>query len=121
MVKIGTTVNISTEAIHFVLSDLIAKKSQRDGVNFTSAQLAQSINVNRSIVHRLIHPDPDKRVRNPQIETLIKIVEFFRAEGFNIRIDDLLATFKTKAAVDVQAQTIAPFIIEKNRTTVFAR
>ena len=41
-----------------------------------------------SILARLIHPDPKKRVTNPRIETLNKILEFFKSEGFTVSIDD---------------------------------
>jgi transcriptional regulator with XRE-family HTH domain len=95
-------VKISTETIHLVITDLIVKKERRDQKKFTGSQLAKLINVKASIVHRLIHPDPAKRVTNPQIETLIKIVEFFRADGFDISIDTLL--LRKQEAIEVHHQ-----------------
>lgn len=86
------TAEISSDLIHVVLSSLIAEKAKRDKMNFTSGQLASALNVPRSTILRLIHNDPTKRYTNPKIETLIKIVDFFRSDGFDITIDDLLGT-----------------------------
>lgn len=81
--------NIST-SIHIVLKELIEAKSKRDKIKFTSYQLANALSMPRSIISKLTNPDESKRILNPRIETLIKIVDFFREDGFDITIDDLL-------------------------------
>ena len=58
---------------------LIAQKAARDGRNFNVSQLAKAVNIAHSILVKLLHLDPEKRVTNPRIETLIKIVDFFSA------------------------------------------
>lgn len=97
------TENIA-HSIHVKLNNLLQQKSQRDRVNFTGSQLANALDVPRSVIQRLLHPDPHKRVTNPKIETLLKIVDFFRTDGFSITVDDLLGTHSK--AIDVQAQTL---------------
>lgn len=79
-----------SSSIHTVLRDLIESKSRRDNIKFTSYQLANAVSMPRSIITKLTHIDESRRVINPRIETLIKIVEFFRKDGFDITIDDLL-------------------------------
>lgn len=96
--------NNFTTSIHIVLRNLIEEKSKRDQINFTSYQLANALCIPRSIITKLTHPDKSKRVTNPRIETLIKIVEFFKADGFNISIDDLLGI--SKKTIDVQDQKL---------------
>lgn len=97
--------DFSTEdTINFVLSDLIYKKSQRDGVRFTSSKLASALDLPRSSITRLMHPDKKKRITNPAIGTLVKIVEFFKADGINISIEDFVGI--NKKVVDVQEQQI---------------
>lgn len=95
--------NFST-SLHLVLRDLIEEKSNRDQIKFTSSQLATALCMPRSMITKLTHPDESKRVINPRIDTLLKIVDFFRSDGFNITIDDLLGM--TKKTVDVQEQDI---------------
>lgn len=97
-------VEITTNSIYAVLNNLIEQKSKRDNMKFTSAQLAHAIHVKRSIVQRLLHPDIGKRVTNPKIETLIKIVEYFRSQGFDVSIDSFLVT--KRPAINVQEQAI---------------
>lgn len=97
------TENNFLPTIHTVLKDLIEAKSKRDGIKFTSYQLANALAMPRSIITKLTHPDESKRISNPRIETLVKIVDFFREDGFNITIDDLLGINRT---IDVQAQSI---------------
>jgi len=99
--KVKNNFNFS---LHLVLKDLIEEKSNRDQVKFTSSQLATALCMPRSMITKLTHPDESKRVMNPRIDTLLKIVDFFRADGFNITIDDLLGI--TKKSVDVQEQNI---------------
>ena len=88
-------------SIHLVLRDLIEKKSKRDKVKFTSAQLANALCMPRSMITKLTCLDESKRVINPRIDTLLKIVDFFRSDGFNITIDDLLGITK-KSIIDVR-------------------
>ena len=92
--------NYST-SIHIVLKDLIEAKSIRDKTRFTGYQLASALSMPRSIITKLTHSDASKRIINPKIETLIKIVEFFREDGFDITIDDLLSV--NNKPVDVQS------------------
>jgi hypothetical protein len=103
----------STNSIQQILVELLDKKSRRDRVQFTSSKLAQALNVKRSLIQRLIHPDPLKRVTNPRIETLQKIVSFFQAEGFNLSLDDFLK-LKTSTVIDVQNQKIG--VVENSLT-----
>lgn len=95
--------NNFSPAIHIALKDLINKKSKRDNIKFTSYQLASALAMPRSIITKLTHPDESKRISNPRIETLVKIVDFFRNDGFDITIEDLLGF---KRSIDVQTQTI---------------
>lgn len=97
--------NNFSPTIHTVLKNLIEAKSKRDKMKFTSYQLASALSMPRSIITKLTHPDESKRISNPRIETLIKIVEFFREDGFDITIDDLLGI--NNRTVDVQSQAIA--------------
>jgi hypothetical protein len=80
------------------LSKLIASKSLRDNKAFTSSKLATAINANRSLIHRLITGE----VLNPRIETISKIVKFFKEDGFNLRIEDLVGI--DLDAIDVHDQ-----------------
>ena len=95
--------NFST-SIHTVLKDLIEEKSRRDNVKFTSYQLANALSMPRSIITKLTHTDASKRMCNPKIETLIKIVEYFRRDGFDITMDDLLGV--ETHGIDVQSQQV---------------
>lgn len=94
--------NNFTTSIHLVLRELIEEKSKRDQIKFTSAQLANALCMPRSMITKLTHPDESKRVINPRIDTLLKIVEFFRSDGFSITINDLLGI--TTKSIDVQDQ-----------------
>lgn len=98
------TSEISTDTINLVLNELIKKKSKRDGVKFTSSKLANELDLPRSSIFRLIHPDKAKRMTNPTIGTLIKIVDFFKTDGINVSIDDFVGLRKT--VVDVQMQEV---------------
>lgn len=95
-------VNNFRNGIQETLKLLIQQKTLRDHKRFTGSQLAKAINVKRSIIQRLIHPDPSKRVTNPRIETLQKIVDFFVADGFSISLDTFLAADKQSIDVDSQ-------------------
>lgn len=50
-----------------------------------------------SMLVKLTHNDPCKRVNNPRVETLARIVRFFKQDGFEISINDLLTGFKPTA------------------------
>lgn len=97
--------------IHLTLKALLQMKSERDGENFTLYQLAKALNMPHSILSRLVHSQPSKRVNNPRIDTLFKIVEFFKTDGFNITVNDLLMGFK-EDTVNVQAEKIDSFLTE---------
>ncbi|TAK74012.1 MAG: hypothetical protein EPO11_07485 [Gammaproteobacteria bacterium] len=60
----------------------------------------------RSMITKLIHPDESKRVLNPRVDTLLKIVEFFKTDGFNITVDDLLGV--KSSSILIQDQKINP-------------
>lgn len=81
---------MNANKIHLTLRTLMEMKSARDGANFTLYRLAKSLKMPHSVLLRLIHLEPAKRVNNPRIDTLHKIVEFFKLEGFNITVNDLL-------------------------------
>lgn len=102
---------LASYGIHHTLQSLIEEKSKRDRVKFTIYQLAKALDMPHTVLLRIMHPDPSKRVSNPKIDTLAKIVAFFRADGFNITIDDLLAGLKSKA-IDIQEQELEPFNIQ---------
>src|SRR3990167_10301056 len=92
--------------IHLVLRNLFEKKTEKDKKNFTIYQLAKAIDVPHSILVKLMHTDPAKRVLNPRIDTLSKIVDFFKNDGFDIAIDDLISGAKISSSIDVTAQTL---------------
>lgn len=94
----GNSVNIlMTEknnlGIHYSLRKLIELKSLRDGCDFTAYKLAQETNIPHSILTKLIHLDESKRVINPRVDTLRKIIRFFQNDGFNVTIDSLISGF----------------------------
>lgn len=76
--------------LHEAISNLLKLKSERDRIEFTCNKLANAIGVPASVLTRLTHPDPEKRVNDPRINTLLKIVDFFRTDGFNVSLDTLL-------------------------------
>lgn len=77
-------------SIHLTLKRLIEEKSKRDKIKFTACQLAQALGMPRSIITKLTHQNKTKRVMNPRIDTLMKIVDFFKTDGFDITVEDLL-------------------------------
>jgi hypothetical protein len=88
--------------IYFMLRELLDLKSRRDGKIFTPSQLAKSIAMPHSVIIKLLHPDPTKRVNNPRIDTLIKIIEYFKAEGIMVKNDDpRISTLKSIASFNV--------------------
>lgn len=96
------------------LKELMRTKSKRDGITFTTYKLAKLLKIPHSVVVRLIHSDPQKRVTNPRIETLTKIVEFFKADGFNITIDELVAGLNLKKVNHIQAQKAGTLTNDKH-------
>lgn len=82
--------NNFSSSLHTVIRELIEKKSQRDDNPFTASQLAAALGMPRSMITKLTHVDKSKRVTNPRIDTLLKIVDFFKADGFSITIEELL-------------------------------
>jgi hypothetical protein len=90
--------------IHLELRRLIDAKSKRDKVSFTACQLAHALGMPRSMITKLTHPDETKRVTNPRVDTLMKIVDFFRADGFAVSIEDLLG--RETRVVEVREQLV---------------
>ncbi|MBS0351493.1 MAG: helix-turn-helix transcriptional regulator, partial [Proteobacteria bacterium] len=84
------------------LNELIKMKRLRDNKHFSPAGLAKAIDVDRSLIKRLLSGE----VQNPRIDTLIKIVNFFVEDGFNLRVDDIL-NFPNRL-IDVSAQPLHP-------------
>ena len=80
--------------LHLILKELIVRKSQRDRQSVSICQLAKAINMPHSMLVKLMHINPTKRVNNPRIDMLIKVVDFFRQDGFDITIDQLIAGCK---------------------------
>ena len=96
----------SSESIYKTLNDLIELKARRDNTKFTASQLAQCLNLPRSSIQRLIHPDSEKRVTNPTIETLLKIVSFFQKDGFFVTINDFLKPINRPIEIRNQKENI---------------
>lgn len=86
------------------LKKLMDGKAKRDQSPFTICQLAKALEMPHSMLVKLAHPDPQKRVINPRIDTLSRIVSFFKADGFDVTIDDLLDGMQHKT--DIVAQTL---------------
>lgn len=89
VIMLEQAISLSSE-IHHKLKELIDLKSRRDGKEFTITQLAKAIEMPHSMLVKLVHADPNKRVVNPRIDTIKKIVEFFKSDGFSITIDDFI-------------------------------
>lgn len=106
-------VSNDTNKIHAAIKKLIEQKTKRDRSVFTVSQLAKALDMPHSILVRLIHADPKKRVNNPRIDTLTRIVDFFRSDGFDICVDDLLNGFPSRSIVNIQDQRVGSFTIEK--------
>ncbi|KAF5271611.1 hypothetical protein FQR65_LT05232 [Abscondita terminalis] len=91
---------------------LMQIKSTRDGAKFTLYRLAKTLNMPHSVLLRLIHLEPTKRVNNPRIDTLNKIVEFFKLDGFNITVNDLLMGLNDGSELMIQDQPTISFNTE---------
>ncbi len=103
---------MNANKIYLTLRTLMQMKSTRDGVKFTLYRLAKNLNMPHSVLLRLIHLEPTKRVNNPRIDTLNKIVEFFKLDGFNITVNDLLMGFNDESELTIQDQQAVSFNIE---------
>lgn len=103
---------MNANKIHLTLRTLMQMKTARDGVNFTLYRLAKSLNMPHSVLLRLIHLEPTKRVNNPRIDTLYKIVEFFKLDGFNITVNDLLMGISAESEMTIQEQQAFSFNTE---------
>ncbi len=77
--------------LHIKLSELISAKSRRDQKKFSIMQLSKALDMPHSILVKLCHHDPEKRVVNPRIKTLQRIIDYFQKDGFNVTIADLIA------------------------------
>lgn len=100
-----------TISIHTVLRNLIEEKSKRDNKEFTAYQLARALDMPRSLITSLTHSDESKRVVNPRISTLLKIVDFFRADGFDIKIEDLLGLNTNTIDITQEQPAINQYLI----------
>lgn len=100
---------MSTEVTNLptALDQLIRLKGRRDNIKFTPSKLATMIEVDRSLIQRILNGE----VTNPRIETLMKIVNFFSNEGFPITIDQLMNW--NQNIVDVQEQIVNPDFSQK--------
>ncbi len=63
-----------------------------------------------SILVKLVHPDEEKRVHNPRIETIVKIAEYFKGDGFEVAVEDFFSVRKNESMI--AANSISPFIYE---------
>ena len=61
-------------------------KQQRDGKRYSVYQLSKEIDVNRSIIQRILNGE----VVNPRLDTLIKIANFFTKDGLLLSLDELV-------------------------------
>lgn len=98
--------------IYITIKTLMQLKSERDGTTFTLYQLAKAINMPHSVLVRLLHHQPSKRVNNPRIDTLSKIVGFFKTDGFNVTVNDLLIGLCEKSKRNIQTEKINSFLTE---------
>lgn len=89
---------------HITLKELINEKSKRDNVKFTACQLANALNMPSSVIAKLTHPVASKRVTNPRIDTLVKIINFFREDGFQVCLEDIIGN--QPISVDIKDQNI---------------
>lgn len=103
---------MNANKIHLTLRTLMQMKSNRDGTKFTLYRLAKTLNMPHSVLLRLIHLEPTKRVNNPRIDTLNKIVEFFKLDGFNITVNDLLMGLNDESELTIQNQQTISFNTE---------
>ena len=96
--------------IYLALTKLLELKSERDEIKFTPSMLANAIGMPHSMVIKIAHADPSKRVKNPRIDTLARIVDYFQQDGFNVTVNDLITGLKSKN-IDVKSQPLATFSV----------
>lgn len=102
--------------IFITLKQLMERKASRDCIHFTLSQLAKALEMPHSMLVKLMHSDPQKRVVNPRIDTLTRIVSFFREEGFDVTIDDLLLGLERRAKT-IETET-AEIPVDKAEKTI---
>ena len=102
----GSMSDVAVNQLQLSLQQLMTMKSRRDDKKFTIYQFAKELGMPHSMLVKLLHADPEKRVHNPRIETLARIVAFFNRDGFQITIDDLLQGTVSDACVDVASQPV---------------
>lgn len=90
------------------------EKSTKDKIPFTIYQLAKALGMSHSILVKLMHPDISKRIINPRLDTLTKIVDFFRRDGFDITVNDILHGLQDKTIEEIQTQSTHSLIVEKD-------
>ncbi|MCZ6914679.1 MAG: hypothetical protein O7C59_09610 [Rickettsia endosymbiont of Ixodes persulcatus] len=105
-------INMLGNKIHITLKKLMQLKSERDGMTFTLYQLAKAVNMNHSVLVRLLHHRPNKRINNPRIDTLAKIVAFFKTDGFNVTVNDLLIGLSEKSEINIQTEKTDSLLTE---------
>ena len=93
------TTLIYSSDVAAALKKLIELKSIRDNVTFTASKLAKAIDVDRSLIQRILKG----KVQNPRIDTLIKITI---SEDFSLTVDDLTQWQTQVIAVQEQAALI---------------
>ena len=98
--------------IHVTRKTLMQLKSEHDGITFTLYRLAKAVNMPHSVLVRLLHHQPSRRVNNPRIDTLSKIVEFFKIDSFNVTVNDLLMGLSEKSEINIQTEKIDSFLTE---------
>lgn len=99
--------DLNENSLYGAINRLLKLKSERDGIDFNCNKLANAIGVPASVVFRLIHPDSEKRVNDPRVNTLLKIVNFFREDGFNVSFDALLGI--QEHGINIADQAIEAF------------
>lgn len=98
--------------IHTSLRQLINMKAARDNCKFNVYMLAKALDMPHSMLVKLTHADPLKRVVNPRIDTLSKIVRYFQQDGFTITLEEFISGMIPKA-IDVDEQVIKNRILQK--------
>lgn len=99
-----------SDNIYLALTKLIELKAARDNIKFTPTKLANAIGMPHSMVVKIAHEDPTKRVKNPRIDTLVRIIEYFQQQGFDVTIEDVIRGLKDKH-IDVKSQPVGTFSV----------
>ncbi|OGT67603.1 MAG: hypothetical protein A3J38_10150 [Gammaproteobacteria bacterium RIFCSPHIGHO2_12_FULL_45_9] len=109
---------IAAPNLHRTLRALMDQKTQRDHTPFTIYQLAKAIQMPHSILVKLMHEDPKKRVHNPRIDTLTRIVNFFKQDGFPITLDALLTEMPPHIVTFTSDKDIPPIFTKGSVFTI---